>query len=63
MKEYKNKRDPHTYVSAYGLRVDDPCKGVDTHQPISLHRGYSSERDLKYHSVTDSEYWFAQCLG
>ena len=50
-------------MSEWGVQVDDPCKAEDTRIAINITRGQQAERDLKYHSGTDSDYWLMQCNG
>ena len=55
--------DLYSYVSDFGMRVDDPCKAQDDDLYINLTPGFSTVKDLKYHTGTHSYFWLPQCSG
>jgi len=51
----KNHTDGrYDYISDFGVRVEDPCQAKDNARNMKLTPGYSTVKDLKYQTGTDS---------
>ena len=51
----------YEYVREWGFRVEDPCK--TPFNGTTFYVTKTHERDLQYHTGTDSAYWLTQCKG